>query len=257
MRPTQEQVRARASSSALLDMASAIRREGGSGERRRILEDYKPVHVHRGGADDDLAVASSRSDLDRMHRCGARAARVLGLDDADYLVNAVPSGPRLDWWGVHHMALGASILALHPRGSGDELGRVLDSFELVPATVVAVHAHEAVELAALRADHRVEATRVHTVLTVGPPPDEATRDEIRDAFSTLADGFSQVAAELEGVVLDFTDPEAMDPETMAKLESLDTAFGAEYEAAAAEVDAWMTENCADIADTFDLDAFGS
>tara|TARA_R100000306_G_scaffold52389_1_gene49242 strand:+ start:86 stop:688 length:603 start_codon:yes stop_codon:yes gene_type:complete len=85
----------------------------------------------------------------------------------------------------------------------------------------------------------------------------AAPDEIRDAFSTLADGFSQVAAELEGVVLDFTDPEAMDPETMAKLESLDTAFGAEYEAAAAEVDAWMTENCADIADTFDLDAFGS
>lgn len=86
---------------------------------------------------------------------------------------------------------------------------------------------------------------------------EAAPEEIRDAFGTLAEGFDRVAQELEGVVLDLTDPEAMDPETMAKLESLDTAFGEEYEAAAAEVDAWMTENCSDLAEEFDLGAFGS
>lgn len=85
----------------------------------------------------------------------------------------------------------------------------------------------------------------------------AAPPEISDAFATLADGFSQVAAELEGVVLDLSDPEGMDPETMAKLESLDTAFGAEYEAAAADIEAWMTENCSDLADAFDLGAFGS
>ena len=182
MRPTQQQVKARASTSSLWQMASAIRRDGRDGERRVVLEEYKPVHVHRGGADDDLAIASSRSDLDRMHRCGARAARVLGLDDADYLVNAVPSGPRLDWWGVYHLALGASILALHPRGAGDELERVLDSFDLVPTTVVAVHTDEAVQLAALMVDYGIEAPRVHTVVVVGPPPDEDTRAEIREAW---------------------------------------------------------------------------
>lgn len=86
---------------------------------------------------------------------------------------------------------------------------------------------------------------------------DAAPEEIRDAFGTLAEGFDRVAQELEGVVLDLTDPEAMDPETMAKLESLDTAFGDDYEAAAAEVDAWMTENCSELAEEFDLGAFGS
>jgi hypothetical protein len=182
MRPTQEQVRARASSSTLFRIARAIRQDGGDVERRTLLEEYKPIHVHRGGADDDLAIAYSRSDLDRLHRCGARAAHVLGLDDADYLVNAVPAGPRLGWWGVYHLALGSSILALHPRGASDPLERVLESFALVPATVVAVPLEEAVTLANLMAEHGVEAPRVHTVLTVGPPPDEATRAHVRDAW---------------------------------------------------------------------------
>ena len=182
MRPTQAQVKARASASTLRRIANAIRRDGGDGERRTVLEEYKPIHVHRGGADDDLAIAYSRSDLDRLHRCGARAARVLGLDDADYLVNAVASGPRLDWWGVYHMALGASILALHPRGAGDPLDRVLDSFSLVPATVVAVRLDEAVSLAALMVEYGLEAPRVHTVVTVGPPPDDETRAAILDAW---------------------------------------------------------------------------
>lgn len=182
MRPTQEQVRARASSSSLWGMAAAVRRDGGEGERRAVLEEYKPVHVHRGGADDDLAIAYSRSDLDRLHRCGARAAQVLGLDDADYLVNAVRSGPRLAWWGVYHLALGSCILALHPRGAGDPLDRVLDSFPLVPATVVAVELDEAARLPALMAEHGIEAPRVHTVLTVGPPPDDETRAAIREAW---------------------------------------------------------------------------
>ena len=175
MRPTGDQVKARASSSLLVGLAGAIRRDGADGARRAVLEEYKPIHVHRGGADDDLAIAYTRSDLDRLHRCGARAARVLGLDDADYLVNAVPSGPRVDWWGVYHLALGASILALHPRGAGDPLERILDSFALVPATVVAVGVEEALELAALMVEYGVEAPRVHTVVTVGPPPDDDTR----------------------------------------------------------------------------------
>ena len=86
---------------------------------------------------------------------------------------------------------------------------------------------------------------------------ESAPEEIRAAFATMAEGFSMVAEELEGVVVDFADPESMDPETMAKLESLGDAFGEEYEAASAEIEAWMTENCADLADTFDLGGFGS
>jgi ABC-type enterochelin transport system substrate-binding protein len=86
---------------------------------------------------------------------------------------------------------------------------------------------------------------------------DAAPDEIQDAFRTMADGFTAVAEELDGVVVDFADPESMDPETMAKLESLGTAFGDEFESASASIEEWMSENCADLADRFDLDAFGS
>jgi hypothetical protein len=86
---------------------------------------------------------------------------------------------------------------------------------------------------------------------------EAAPAEIRDAFRSVAEGFTLAAEELEGVVLDFTDPAAMDPETMERLETLGTAFEGEYESASAEIEAWMNENCADLADRFDLDAFGS
>jgi hypothetical protein len=184
MRPTEDQVKAHATGSTLLDVARAIRRDAREGKRRALLTEYKPVHVHRGGVDDELAVAYSRRDLDRLHRAGARAARLLGLDDSDYLVNAVPAGPRLAWWGVHHLALGASILALHPRGAGDDLERLLPSFALIPVTAVAVTVDEALPLAELVADDAdIAFDRVDTVVLVGPPPDDETRDEITEAWS--------------------------------------------------------------------------
>lgn len=86
---------------------------------------------------------------------------------------------------------------------------------------------------------------------------DAAPSEIQGAFETVAEGFGAVAEQLEGVVIDLSDPESMDPEAMAKLESLDSSFGADFEAASTEIDAWISENCADLAESFDLDAFGS
>lgn len=183
MRPTEDQIKANAAGSTLLQIARDIRRDGPDGKRRALLTEYKPVHVHRAGADDDLAIAYSRSDLDRLHRAGARAAAILGLDDTDYLISAVPSGPTLDWFGIYHLALGASMLALHPRGHGDDLDRTLASFSLLPATAVAVPVDEAAELASLlAADTDTDCIRVDTVVTVGPPPDADTREAIRAAW---------------------------------------------------------------------------
>lgn len=183
MRPTEDQVKAHATRSTLVDIARSIRREGRTGQRRAILTEYKPIHVHRGGVDDDLAIAYSRRDLDRLHRTGARAASVLGLDDTDYLVSAVPAGPTLDWWAVYHLGLGSSMLALHPRGTGDGLERTLASFRLLPVTAVAVLTDEAVELAAaITETPEVSCDRVDTVVVVGPPPDEGTRAAIVDSW---------------------------------------------------------------------------
>jgi len=82
-------------------------------------------------------------------------------------------------------------------------------------------------------------------------------DEIQDAFETIADGFTTVAEELEGVVLDVSDPENVDPEAMAALEGLDTSFDEEFDAASQEIEAWVADTCPDAADALDLDAFGS
>ncbi len=86
---------------------------------------------------------------------------------------------------------------------------------------------------------------------------DAAPEEIRDAFRTMADGFTAVAEELDGVVIDFSDPAAMDPEAMEKLESLGTAFQGDFEAASTEIETWVTANCSEFADRFDLDSFGS
>ncbi|MBW3621404.1 MAG: hypothetical protein KY461_14260 [Actinobacteria bacterium] len=183
MRPTEDQIKAHATRSTLMDIARSIRREGRSGQRRAVLTEYKPIHVHRGGVDADLAIAYSRRDLDRLHRAGARAAAVLGLDDTDYLVSAVPAGPTLEWWGVYHLGLGSSMLALHPRGAGDPLARAIASFRLLPVTAVAVLAGEAVELAAtITESAEVSCDRVDTVVVVGPPPDAERRAAIADAW---------------------------------------------------------------------------
>ncbi len=189
MRPTESQVKRYGSTSALLGIAQRMRGEGEHLRRRALLEEYKSIHVHRAGRSDDLAIAYSRSDLDRLHQCGARAAAVLGLDDADYLISAVPMTPTLEFFGVYHLALGASMLALHPRGDGDGLDRVgAGAFGLVPATAVAVLRHEAIELAEILAEQDSLLDRVATVVLVGSPPDDEERGEILEAW--LAAGAS-------------------------------------------------------------------
>ena len=80
--------------------------------------------------------------------------------------------------------------------------------------------------------------------------------EIEDAFETVAERFSTVAEELDGVVIDMSDPENIDPEAMAAFEDLDASFGEEFDAAGEEIDAWMSENCADFAEALDLESFG-
>lgn len=76
--------------------------------------------------------------------------------------------------------------------------------------------------------------------------------EIEDAFKVIADAFRTVADELDGVTLDFSDPQNIDPEALAAFDQLDSAFGDDFNAAAEEVDAWITANCSDLAGELDL-----
>lgn len=182
MRPTERQVKALAEPSTLRDVADAIRRDGAAGRRRVLLEEFKPIHVHAAGVTGELVVAYSRSDLDRLHRTGARAASVLGLGDADYLVDALAPRARLGWWGTYHLALGTSMLALRPRGSGDGIDAVTGAFALAPVTAVVVDLDEAVALAAAVVDSRAAVDRVRTVVVLGPPPTGDLRGEVAEAW---------------------------------------------------------------------------
>lgn len=182
LRPNEDQVKARASGDVIREIASRIRSSGIDGKRRALLEEYKPIHLHAAGRDGLLSVAYSRSDLDRLHRAGARAAAVLGLGDDDYLVSAVPAGPTLAFWGLYHLALGSSMLAFHPRGEGETADAVVDSFALAPVTVVAVPWDEAVSLAATLIEYGVELGTVRTIVVVGPPPTPEERARIGDAW---------------------------------------------------------------------------
>ncbi len=73
---------------------------------------------------------------------------------------------------------------------------------------------------------------------------DAAPDEIADSFHTLADGFKEVADQLDGVKIDFSDPQNMDPDAMAKLEAVGSTLDtAEFQAASDEIDAWISANC--------------
>ncbi len=202
MRPKEDEVKAMAAGNVILEIARGIRRAGMEGKRLTLLQEYKPIHLHRGGRDDELAIGYSRSDLDRLHRAGARSASVLGLGDTDYMISAVPASAALDYWGIYHLALGSSMLALHPRSVGEHVDRVVEAFALVPTTVVAVPVDEAVELAAVLVESGAQLARVRTVLTVGTPPTSDERIRIRDAWRAAG------ASEAVRVLAAWAPPEA-------------------------------------------------
>lgn len=188
LRPTEAQVKARASFSTLWSIARSIRGGGTSGKRRAMLREFKPLHITTTGRHGGLAVAYTRSDLDRLHRAGARTAAVLGLDEDDELVSAVPADDSLRFWGLYHLAQGSSMLAIHPRGAGGGLDQVLRGLALVPATVVAVPTVEAVELAALLTETGTGVSRLRTLLLVGAPPSGSRRRDIHDAWEAAGAG---------------------------------------------------------------------
>lgn len=190
LRPTEAQVKSRASFSTLWEIARSIRGGGASGKHRAMLSEFKPLHLVTAGRHGGLAIAYTRTDLDRLHRAGARSAAVLGLSERDELVSAVPADDSLRFWGLYHLAQGSSMLAIHPRGAGGAIDEVLRGFALVPATVVAVPVDEAVELAALITETSTDTSRMRTLLLVGPPPSAPRRNDVRDAWT--AAGAEQV-----------------------------------------------------------------
>lgn len=184
--PTEDGFKRHASRAELLAAARELRTGGEDARRLVLFRRYKPVHVHQAGVVHPLAVAYTRTDLDRLHLAGARLVEVAGLGADDALVNGVPAGPSVAFWGLYHAALAARMTALHPRADGRAPVLALaQALQILPATVLALPVGEAVDLLCGLADRGVPAERVRTVLTVGPPPDTDVRAQIVEAAREL------------------------------------------------------------------------
>ncbi len=182
IRPTEEQVRGLASNDLLTRVAAAIRRRGQDGARDVLLDEYRPVQLTRAGPDGELLVAASRSDLDRSHRAGARAASVLGLTDTDVVLSALPTGPSLAATGVSHLAHAASLTALH---AGDDLEAVVHAASLLPASVLVVAADDALTVIEALVAARTDVRRLRLVVTLGPPLGPDDRERIVETSKAL------------------------------------------------------------------------
>ncbi|MEX1178648.1 MAG: hypothetical protein WEB09_09320 [Nitriliruptor sp.] len=183
LRPTEEQVKASADDRVITGIARAIRRDAEHGKRDAIVHEYRPLQLHRGGVDGELLIASTRSDLDRSHRTGARAASVLGLGEDDVIVSAVAAGPTLAHLGTVHLATGAGLTALHARGAGADLAAVAKATTDLAATVLVVATEEAVELADTLRRARAKLRDLRTVVAYGPPLTAEERGAILEAFT--------------------------------------------------------------------------
>lgn len=185
--PTEDGFKRHASRSEIMAAAKEVGAGGAQGRRLALFRRYKPVHVHEAGVAQVVAVAYTRSDLDRLHLAGARLVEVLGLGADDTLVSAVPAGPSLHFWGLYHAALATRMTAVHPRGAGQTpLRPVMRGLAMLPATVLAVPVGEAAQLLADLAEQGVHTPTLRTLLTVGPPPAPALRKVLSERLHTLA-----------------------------------------------------------------------
>lgn len=171
------------------DVFAAAREAGGrgaAGRRAALFRRYKPIHVHEAGAARLVAIAYSRSDLDRLHLAGARLMQVLGLGADDALVSAVPASPSLSFWGLYHAALAARMTALHPRSAGqDALRPILRGIALLPPTVLALPGDEALSIMDGLIQQGAVLNRLRTLLTVGPPPSVGARQALTELASRV------------------------------------------------------------------------
>jgi len=184
--PTEDGFKRHAPRAAVLAVAREVGRGGIDARRAALARRYRPVHVHEAGVAVLLAVASTRTDLDRLHLAGGRLAAVLGLSASDRLVSAVPAGPDPRFWALYHAALAAGITALHPvRSPASAVGALAAALAMLPASVLALPAPSALELLGGLAERRVRVERLRSLLVVGSPPPASARAALVEAAARL------------------------------------------------------------------------
>ncbi|HSK22674.1 MAG TPA: hypothetical protein VK906_05845 [Egicoccus sp.] len=191
--PTEQQVKAHAPVPTLRRLAATIGGEGPVDKREVLLRDYRPLQLQRAGIDGRFWVASSRTDLDRMHRAGARTAAVLGLTEDDVVVSAVRQAPDLAHLATVHLALGASLTAAHPRTTGG-YDEVVAAVRSLRPSVLVVDVDEVETLGRALVDAGAVPPGLRRVVVLGPPPDDTTRERMAGAFAATGGAVGILAA---------------------------------------------------------------
>ena len=149
-----------------------VTRLAARGSYRAVVEaDTRPTSYVWAGQALRFPVASTRSDLDKVARVGARLWQVLELTSADVVVSALPAEPTALVQGLSLGALGAGSPLLAP-GPDD----VAAALRLVAATVLVLPADGAAELLQDLDDAGAPLGSVTTVLVAGAPDDDERAD---------------------------------------------------------------------------------
>lgn len=161
--------------------------------RLAIASATRPIHTHLvNGPGGRVPIGYTRDDLDLLARAGARLAQVVGLDREDRIVNLIPAGPTLSFWGVHYMGHGLGAWMLHVRRDGDGARALLIAGEQ-RATTLVLACDEAVELLESGAGTDVSLPTVRTLLLVGGSLSASDHDRIAEAMRALGAEAARVA----------------------------------------------------------------
>lgn len=161
----------------------------------------RAIHIHLApGPGGRLPIAYTRDDLDLLARAGSRLSTLVGLERHDRLLNLVPFGPTLDFWGIFYMAHGTGMSGVHFRRERQDLSRALESFDDAAATAIALPAEEAALFPDVARAERIDLSKVRVVIAVG-------RSLTADERAVLGEGLIAAGASDARIAATYGTPE--------------------------------------------------
>jgi phenylacetate-coenzyme A ligase PaaK-like adenylate-forming protein len=155
----------------------------------------RALHLHLApGPGGRIPVAYTRDDLDLFARAGARLASLVGLERHDRLLNLVPFGPTLDFWGIYYMAHGSGMSTVHFQRTDEPLAGALDVFDDARATAVAVPADEAAGFPEAAKAEGVNLSELRVLIAVGRSLTADERSVVGEALMAEGATDARIAA---------------------------------------------------------------
>lgn len=195
LKGTAEGVKRFADRSVLYRVAAARFFGGEEVQQLAIEAASRSVHVHlANGLGGVLPVSYTRDDLDLFARAGSRLASLAGIDREDRLLNLVPFGPTLDFWGIFYMAHGVGMTALHSRREGAELATAVAASLEQRATVITLPADEAVDFPDLARTAGLSLEGLRVLMPVGRSLSREERQRVGEGLARAGAPEARVAA---------------------------------------------------------------